>query len=270
MNIYEQVVPHLAGRAAEMAAEDEKCPQCHRYDHPGHECCVCLDGGRVVLDVPMRDRRFGIAQPCPACVGERDGQNVQAAYTADEFARRSRIPAMFASARFSNWEPARYGAGGAEIRDQVRRWGVQWPPRQPFLVLVGNRGNGKTHLAAAVLQEVFDRHAVLGQFWHARDVVARLQATYDAERATETIADARAFFAERLPLLVIDDLGAEKNTEYAVTELGRIVDERYSNQRPLVVTFNAGSVEERTNSRLLDRSRSLVVAFDGRDQRLSA
>ncbi|GAI65039.1 unnamed protein product, partial [marine sediment metagenome] len=73
----------------------------------------------------------------------------------------------------------------------------------------------------------------------------------------------------RRHLLVLDDLGAEQAKDWAGEKLDRIVDWRYINRLPLVVTTNAKSEDlaDRVASRLADKSCSLVVQIDAIDYR---
>lgn len=70
-------------------------------------------------------------------------------------------------------------------------------------------------------------------------------------------------------MLVLDDLGTEQAKDWAGEKLDRIVDWRYSNRLPLVVTTNAKSEDlaTRVASRLADKSCSAVIQIDASDYR---
>lgn len=94
------------------------------------------------------------------------------------------------------------------------------------LLLWGNTGNGKTFAAACIANELIDRGipAMITSFPRI------LNAGYDKQ---EIIKQVRYY-----PLLVIDDLGAERSSEYAMETVYTVIDERYKSKKPLIVTTN--------------------------------
>ena len=135
--------------------------------------------------------------------------------------------------------------------------------RGNFLVLVGPTGTGKTHLALAVTWEWFDDgFNVL--FARVDELVDWLRQGYD-----DGTYHKRLESVLRRHLLVLDDLGTEQAKDWAGERLDRIVDWRYINQLPLVVTTNAKSEDlaPRVASRLADPSCSVVIQIDAEDYR---
>lgn len=134
-----------------------------------------------------------------------------------------------------------------------------------FLVLAGPTGVGKTHLALAVAWEWFeDGESVL--FTRVDDLLDWLRQGYDDKSYHQRLERLR-----RCRLLVLDDLGAEHAKEWAGEKVDRIVDWRYVDRTPLVVTTNARSEDlaPRVASRLGDHSCSIVVPMDAEDYRRS-
>lgn len=132
-----------------------------------------------------------------------------------------------------------------------------------FLVLAGSKGTGKTHLALAIGWEWFDDgFNVL--FTRVDDLVDWLRQGYDDNTYHKRFDSIR-----RRHLLVLDDLGTEQAKDWAGERLDRIIDWRYINRLPLVVTTNAKSEDlaERVASRLSDHACSLIVQIDAPDFR---
>ena len=223
-----------------------------------HLCCTCEDARFVRLQRRRGEDGFGRAHPCPVCAG-----SPALAEPAERVAERMRIPAKFRQARISTWLP-----DTGRPRLAAHTYVVRWPPEKPLLLLSGNKGAGKTHLACGILQEVFARHGQRGQFWPVVDLLDRYRATFDEDRATETVEAVDAQL-RHCAVLVLDDLGTHKSTEWAEERLFRLIDERYRDLRPLVVTTNVGLLElpDRIKSRLADGSCSTLVNFTGPDRR---
>jgi DNA replication protein DnaC len=102
------------------------------------------------------------------------------------------------------------------------------------LVFWGGRGTGKTHLAAAVMAELAANEGVRGVFWHFGALLSAIGRSYDQGtrvadlRPLDTVLGAE--------LLVLDDLGARKMTDWAADTLFDVLNSRYCARRPTVVT----------------------------------
>lgn len=140
---------------------------------------------------------------------------------------------------------------------------------------LGDVGTGKTTLAMLISKTALERgHSVA--IYSMPKLLARIRRTYEAEPG----GDSYSQFFERLTsvdLLHIDDLGAERQTDWVIEQLYSIVNERYEAQRSIMFTANAGddpqlAVEEqigrRTFSRLVEMCGDPVFLF-GKDRRSS-
>lgn len=117
------------------------------------------------------------------------------------------------------------------------------------IVLRGETGCGKTHLAVALMQ-----HAGHGYFTTAPELLLRIRSTFNdgvmRESEDEVIND--LCFHE---LLVLDDLGAEKTTEFAITTLYIIIDRRIRDAKRTIITTNLSlkEIEEKLDARIASR-----------------
>ncbi len=123
-------------------------------------------------------------------------------------------------------------------------------PREPWLILAGRSGTGKTHLAAAIANarqqagsEVF--------FITVADLMDDLRTTFNPA-ATATF-DQRFQQVKNAGLLVLDDLSAG-SSEWAREKLFQIIDYRYVTRKPTVFTLSdIERVHERIRVRLFDQ-----------------
>lgn len=118
--------------------------------------------------------------------------------------------------------------------------GTLSPDERNGLFIVGPAGTGKTHLAAAIANQVLETCTPVICRTMA-DILADIRETYGRDsRRTEAQAVGRY---REIPLLIIDDLGKEAPTEWALTALYSIVNARYEDCLPTVLTTNYGDAQ---------------------------
>ena len=104
----------------------------------------------------------------------------------------------------------------------------------------GKSGVGKTHLAAAVLNKIItDCPTTPVLAMSMQEMIARLKQSYDRGDDDNEAAEHEIIktYVE-VPLLLIDDLGSEQPTEWATDRIFQIVNGRYNNNAPTIVTSN--------------------------------
>jgi DNA replication protein DnaC len=121
------------------------------------------------------------------------------------------------------------------------------------LWLMGDVGTGKTTLAMIVSKAAVEAGHTVAIYSLPR-LLARIRRTYDAETGEDSYLE----FFERLTsvdLLHIDDLGAQKSSDWVLEQLYAIVDERYESERSMVVTSNLGydELSEQIGPRVVSR-----------------
>jgi DNA replication protein DnaC len=121
------------------------------------------------------------------------------------------------------------------------------------LWLMGDVGTGKTSLAMLVSKAAVEAGHTVAIYSLPR-LLSRIRRTYDAEAGEQSYLE----FFERLTqvdLLHVDDLGAEKRSDWVLEQLYAIVNERYETQRSVVVTTNLdqAALEEQIGPRTVSR-----------------
>ena len=167
------------------------------------------------------------------------------------------------------YECARLSKVPADIRSVVDQYVASWPPPTPMLWLGGGVGAGKTYTACAVLWAIYGRYRVVGRVWNASDITDAYRQASSPDYAGPWSAATLDAALTQAPALVLDDFGAERATEFSTGKLYRVVDARYRERLPTIVTTNVdpGAIDPRIRSRLLS---GIEVRFSGPDRRVRA
>jgi len=128
---------------------------------------------------------------------------------------------------------------------QARKLAEEFPAVGRGLFLEGQPGVGKTHLAVAVLKQVMQTAGARGLFYDTRDLLRVIRGTYNASTHTTELDILRPVMTA--DLLVLDDLGAEKTSEWVEETMNLIVNTRYNERRPTIFTTNYEDVPDETN-----------------------
>ena len=104
------------------------------------------------------------------------------------------------------------------------------------LLFVGPVGVGKTHLAVALLRELIERYQVRGLFYQFGALLRRIQDSYNPVSQTSELKVLEPVF--EADVLVLDELGASKPTDWVRDTMMQIINARYNDKRLTIFTTN--------------------------------
>lgn len=178
----------------------------------------------------------------------------------DKLTRECNLGRRFINRTFENFQIAGNRQAFLKAREYVDNFEKA---EGQGILFIGNAGTGKTHLAAAIVSHLIREKSVPAIFITAIELFGLLR---DFDNQKERLKKIK-----NVPLLVLDDLGKEKITDWNREKLFEIVNARYEDYLPIIITTNDNprelecNVGEAIYSRLCEMC-SLVV-MKGKDFR---
>ena len=180
------------------------------------KCQLCNDTSFIETGDRMRE--------CECRVQARERARLEKLFAS------AKIPARYRGKTLENFE-ARYQTNAHKIAVDYTQ---TWPKKNgESLFFVGPVGTGKSHLARAILVEMIQRHKIFGLAVTVPNLMDDLRPGADEDKREEKLHTLKT-----IPLLVLDDLGAQKNTEWVTERIFVIINARYDELLPTIITSN--------------------------------
>jgi len=157
-----------------------------------------------------------------------------------------------------------------DVRDDLRSLFEGMRESRKGIYIWGGVGSGKTHTLYALLNETPKIHKVVSMIRNTTELLRDIRMDFDRpwdmkKKEEETIMSFRG-------ILFIDDIGAEKMTEWVAETFYLILNHRYNDELPTIFTSNLSPAElsEKLGDRIASRivGSCDVVKLDGEDRRL--
>lgn len=162
----------------------------------------------------------------------------------------ARIPKRYEHCDLDSYKPA--NASTKKAKQFVQSFLDKYPWVEHGLLLMGGCGVGKTHLAVSLLRQVIVEKADGGLFYDFRDLLREIQSSWNSVSQASELDILRPVL--EAPVLVLDELGANKPTDWVRDTVGHIINYRYNDKKLTIFTSNyLDNPERRGEETLTDR-----------------
>ena len=226
-------------------------------------CSICNKRVETIVNVFGKDKKVRCICDCR----KKELNQYKEIEKAQEREKNKKV--CFMLSNMSSWTFANDDKQNKEISDAMQKYADQFDDFKKSgtgLLLYGSVGTGKTYYAACIANELIDKGYMVLMTNFAR-LTNQLQGKFEGR---QEYLDSLNDYA----LLIIDDLGAERNSEYMQEIVFNIIDARYRSGLPFIITTNL-SINELMNTdsiahkRIYDRilERCYPVKVDSKSRR---
>jgi len=189
-------------------------------------CSVCEGSGLRIVEEDGRR----VARACECRVERRTARMLE----------RARIPKRYEHCSLDNYESGLRGSHRSLAAAHMRARGFveEFPVETggTGLLLTGSIGVGKTHLAVGILKALLTERGAGGLFYDYRDLLKQVQNSYNQSVAATELEILRPVFEAEV--LVLDELGAAKPSDWVWDTVAHILNTRYNDRRTTIITTN--------------------------------
>ena len=223
------------GIIASMAASTPRNSNEYLAEDGCFRCKICRQPTRTKLHIPG----FGDFEPSITCDCDKKAEaERKERERLEELDRKRRI--CFNQPAMRSWNFANDDRANPRLSDVMARYAEHFPQflkEGKGLLLYGSVGTGKSYYAACIANRIIDKgySAKMTNFATLTNDLSSM-----GEGKNAYIDD-----LGRYALLIIDDLGAERRSEYMQEIIFNIIDSRYRSGKPMIITTNLSGEEIR-------------------------
>lgn len=222
-------------------------------------CAVCHRKTETIIKHPFNDTKRKVRCKC-GCKTEKD--LFEERQLAEELDRKRRI--CFAETNMASWNFQNDDRRNAKLSDAMKAYVENFAAMRrdgKGLLLHGTVGTGKTFYAACIANALID----YGYTVHMTNFATVTNILFGMKEGKKEYIDA----LNRYSLLIIDDLGAERKSEWMQEQVFNIIDARYRSGLPFIITTNLTTDEikkpqdvgySRIYDRILERCHPIEVS----------
>ncbi len=212
----------MGEKTCEIIDTGEHCPKCGR---PIQEAVIRLFGS---------ENHYRVTCPCIIDSRRRDDQRARQGNVIRKIYENSGISPSRRKETFEGWEKRR-GAERAYTAavNYAENFQAGLCQDGTGMFLYGATGCGKTRLMHALANALI-RREIRVVYWNVPSLLEALKAAYDGHESASELLDA----ARNAHLLIFDDIGSEKPTEWTMGTLYELINSRIEDVRPTIVTSN--------------------------------
>lgn len=238
-------------------------------------------------DTSQQQRSSTIAEPvvCSLCFGTGmevvPGKGARRCRCRAQDARAklmeaARIPRRYEECSLSNYQHANNNGSQLKAFNYAYRLVREYPSVDRGLLFMGTGGVGKTHLSVAILRELMEKKGASCLFYEFGSLLKEIQNSYNPISQTSELKVLTPVI--EVEVLVLDELGATKPTDWVRDTMMQIINTRYNDRRLTIFTTNyrdergqpsEETLEDRISVRLRSRLFEMcqTVQIEGEDYR---
>ena len=208
-------------------------------------CKKCGEPLEAIYDIPIVGKRK--CRFICSCIKAK--QEAQKALEKEEEHQRKRMVCFhgskMAKSRFETSEDSELIKVGKNYAEHFR----DFKKMSKGLLLYGTVGTGKSHVAACIANKLID-NGYSAYMTNFATIANELQGTFEKQEYIDSL--------NRYDLLILDDLGIERKTEFMQEQVFNVIDSRYRSGLPFIITTNLTPEELKKtndigNARIYDR-----------------
>jgi DNA replication protein DnaC len=155
---------------------------------------------------------------------------------ADRLLLEAKIPKRYEHCDLASYLPMDDNKSQKNAKMYVQRFVDKYPQVDVGLLILGPCGVGKTHLAVSLLKQVIIEKGDSGLFYDFRDLLREIQGSWNAVSQTSELEILKPVLEAKV--LVLDELGSNKPTDWVRDTIAHIINCRYNDKKITIFTSN--------------------------------